>query len=765
MNGIYSSGALLPFATHLRGGVQFTRSTPQYHDPNHNEDGDSPSAYDERCMGQISSAAFYSPSTQHTTSSDMNDAQYSNYNKYLGRELGVGGNVHSYDGVRDSLDIFHSSTGTPSATASPGRGWVATVTTSPDEYHDPITPRHAFHQEGHSMLEPTPGMNSQGDTVSTPRCATPTGQSSHESSSAMFSSPPQLRYHPARFQSSPPQSSPQRHDDAGNTWSTPFKERYWREPGHGGITVPSTPDVAAGSPPPAMSATPFGTPVRRLGNTLSPVIGSGQSPQSTPVRGTSAMAASTSVAMQSLKTPGGVHRTIPPVHRKQKSLNASRVLDGSGLVHDPLSQPISFGGSSQLFAALQTTVFQWNPTGVFTLVNAASIVTAVAASHQGSCVHQYAAVGLETGLLHLFKLDSEGGATAQVVDNQFTKRIAAMAIFDDTLYVADEEGILVIMDLAAKFAPPCPRPERGLENTIDNSSPPPARKRRTSTASTRRSTTDAPMDSPIAVPSTPFEGGTSPLPVHLPPSTSRNLNERVDFGCRVHTIEITDDGNHIAVGCQKGLFVLHRTHLAPELLDGSAPVYHVAWASAELLGMGVLVYVRGRKGSVIVIRSLSSGIHLEHNTYWEVFSLRCCRNSPECIVSHGERLDQNGRPMAQPVHVNRDGDDEPPVDEHLVMYDLQGMRLRKTTRLTGHRCPVHCMVLDPTGDVLVTASMDNSIRFWELQVPAEGHLASRGVSPRALFPPHVFPTSGPLRPLFEKFRYRDEEEDSGDQLR
>ncbi|CUG86272.1 Hypothetical protein, putative, partial [Bodo saltans] len=114
MNGIYSSGALPPFATHHRGGVQFTRSTPQYHDPNHHSDGgDSPSAYDERCMGQISSAAFYSPSTQHATSSDMNDAQYSNYNKYLGRELGVGGNVHSYDGVRDSLDIFHSSTGTP----------------------------------------------------------------------------------------------------------------------------------------------------------------------------------------------------------------------------------------------------------------------------------------------------------------------------------------------------------------------------------------------------------------------------------------------------------------------------------------------------------------------------------------------------------------------------------------------------------------------------------------------------------------------------
>jgi hypothetical protein len=758
--GLYSSGSLPPFATQHRGASHLTRSS-RYHDPAAEEDGFPSAGYDERLMAPISSAAFFSPSTQPTTL-DTHDGQSSNYNRYLGRELGVGGNVHNYDGAQDSSDIFRPSSGAQSTWASPGRGWKGTLLMPQDE-SQPTTPRpFPNNHDGHSVLEPTPGMISQATECSTPRCSTPTGQSSHGSPSAAYSSPPELRYRPARYQTtSPPQAQMQ--DDVGTAWSTPFK-RNGGSPGTGGspfLTRETSPLGHLFSPPPAMGSTPFSTPVRRFANTLSPVMTTGQSPQATPVRASIGC----SVASGALppRTPGG-HRTIPPVHRKQQSLNASRVLDGSGLVHDPLSQPISFGRSSQLFAALQTTVFQWNPTGVFTLVNAASIVTAVAASHQGSCVHQYAAVGLETGLLHLFKLDADGNATAQVMDNQFTRRIAAMAIFDDTLYAADEEGIMVIMNLAVKFT--FPRPEGGLESTVDNSSPPPARKRKTNTTELTRRSTDAPVDS---TPSAESIVPPTPLPIaNSTTSASRDDNERVDFGCRVYAIEITDDGNHIAVGCQKGLFVLHRTLLVPELLDGAAPVHHVAWASPSLLGMGLLVYVRGRRGTVIVIRSLSSGIRCEHNTHWEVFALRCCRSSPECVVSHGERLDQYGRPMIQPPRVNMDAvEDDQPLDEHLVMYDLQGMRLRKTTRLTGHRCPVHCMVLDPTGDTLVTASMDNSIRFWDMQVPTEGGARSRGVSPRALFPAHSFPSSGPLRLLLDPYthRGRDDEEDEEEQLR
>lgn len=775
-SGIYPSGRLPAYATTHQPTTTLRPSRC------HDDDDDEPmTGYDERFMAPISSAAFYAPGQTYQGGSlasprERGGGGPSNYNRFLGHELGVGGNVHAMDGAHaDAANIFPSGL---NATASPGRQLLS-VGISPTAM-SPAPRQFNTTHENDSLMEPTPGMQSQTG-MSTPRCSTPTGQSSHDS--CTFSSPPQFRHQPAKFHSaSPPQAIAHSNGDDSN-WSTPFKKYPGHSPAAGSspfITREMSPLGHLFSPPPQMQ-TPFSTPVRRLAHSLSPVLAAEQSPLQTPSR-TSGGAPSGSAAAVEWSLPprtpplSSHYRILPPAYRKQKSLNASRVLDGSGLVHDPHSQPIGFGRSAQLFAALQTTVFQWNPAGVVTLVNAASVVTAVTASHQGDCVHQYAAIGISSGLLHLFELDGDGNVTAQLVDNQFTKRIAAMAIYDDTLYVADVDGIMILMNLAQKFSLPFSLTDGSLETSFDNVSPPPARKRKaqkgtsTSTAQRRSSGTASYYVSPTSRCALHVD----PAPPPLPPRHAtfhQEIDERIDFGCRVYSVEITDDGNHIAVGCEKGLYVLHRTQPVPKLLDGSAPVHHVSWASASL-GMGLVAYVRGPRGTVIVVRSLSGGVQVEHETNWEILSMRCCRTSPECVVSHGDRLDMNGRVQIQPLRMNTDisqvtdeGGDEQ-CDEHLVIYDMQGSRLRKTTRLTGHRSPVHCMVLDPNGDTLVTASTDNSIRFWDLQLPVEGGgMALRGISPRALFPVHTFPASGPLRPIIEAPHYFTFDDEEGGQLR
>lgn len=352
------------------------------------------------------------------------------------------------------------------------------------------------------------------------------------------------------------------------------------------------------------------------------------------------------------------------VSRRPETLNARRYLDGNGMSQEPHCQPLTYGGPCHLLAVFSSVVFQWTPSGVRSLLEASCDATAVAASAGGESQPQFAAVGLQNGLLHIFEFNSCGEVVSTAVDGQLQGRITCLCFSEYLLYCGTEDGTFVLIDV---------------------------RRKRTASAA----------DSSVVV-------------ARLDDSATMY---RANVGSAVCCIDVTDDGNHVALGCQSGqVLVFHRSHMSQprditcELQAAGAitapatkAVQTLSWASSSV-GLGTLVYATG---SILVIYSLNNGLKLYRETLAPIHAIRCCRRSNEIIVSQGASRSAG----------SADG-------RMVALYELNvpSFRLKKETVFSGHNADVMHMCLDPSESLLVTTCLDNSIRFFDLS--ADGGTAA-----------------------------------------
>lgn len=326
-----------------------------------------------------------------------------------------------------------------------------------------------------------------------------------------------------------------------------------------------------------------------------------------------------------LTTPGGRPRG-------SRDLTASRVLDGVGAASDALCHILAYGSLS-LIVALDAVVYEWSKKGdaepvVVKVMEASCRVTSVTATTSQVVNPYFIAVGLDNGLVHIFK-EEEGMGRVAFIINDLQKRVSAIHLHENLLYCGTVDGMCLVA-------------------LVGN---------------------DAPQ-----------------------------IVRRFDVGSTVLSIDVTGDGNHIAVGHTLGIDVYHRSHMATPLrISTSKSVRALSWGSLSL-GLGTLVYA---VGDALVVHSINNGSVLSKETGRSICALVCSKTSGEVIVSFDA---VSHLPFTL----------SPKEEDWLVKFDLRESRIRRVAGLHGHgkRC-VH-VVLSPDGRTLVTASDDDTVRFWDV---------------------------------------------------
>jgi cell division cycle 20-like protein 1 (cofactor of APC complex) len=189
---------------------------------------------------------------------------------------------------------------------------------------------------------------------------------------------------------------------------------------------------------------------------------------------------------------------------------------------------------------------------------------------------------------------------------------------------------------------------------------------------------------------------------------SRGTVRVVDLECSIWAIEITADGNHIAVGHERGLTILHRTQMHdPQILCRTTrPVKAIAWTPRYPLG--TLIYGGGERGSTLIMHSLGTGQSCSRETFAEILGIQCSASSDEVAVSHGDSFvppDLRG--------IVNDADDAMSSSAGMVrIYELKRSHIRPISVLRGHTMAAPHMAMSPDNTILVTGGGDGTLRFW-----------------------------------------------------
>jgi WD40 repeat protein len=351
--------------------------------------------------------------------------------------------------------------------------------------------------------------------------------------------------------------------------------------------------------------------------------------------------------------------TTPVLNRTRKDcIQALRILDADGISSDAETQVVCWGSRSALIVGIRDAAYRWDG-GVECLLDAHCGVSYVAASSDDELVDDgYAAVGLENGLVHVFRFDRTGiqKPFGPPIGETLSK-VTALHVQDGMLFIGDVSGVFAMHSLVhrqAVFRTALASSVRRIVATADGNH------------------IAVGLQDSLLV----FHRSSMHSPIVVQAATTQSFE-------REHPLECIGVGDSL-----------------------SNPTCAVAWLERPEM-LSTLVY--GTAGGYVVVQSLGSGVVGSIDMGCKVLTIVTSRTSDEFAVSLGAALSVDHYHDSGCVFVVQ-----------LRRNNAGFAQLRRVVKLEGHSAPVLHMALSPQGDQLATAAgqPDDTLRMWAAFPPA-----------------------------------------------
>ena len=351
--------------------------------------------------------------------------------------------------------------------------------------------------------------------------------------------------------------------------------------------------------------------------------------------------------------PRSQHNTPAATARKDR-MQARRILDADGISTDPESSVLCWGSRSALIVGIRDAAYRWSGL-VECLLEAHCPITCVAASTEDESddLDGFAAVGLENGLVHVFRFDKSGCQKefGGPPIGETLSKVTSLSIHDNVLFIGDASGVFSLYSLTyyhVLFRTSLTSPIFRIAPTADGDH------------------VAVGLQDTILV----FHRSSmhAPTPIRVGAATKLEL-----------------EGSQSLSTC----------------FGGAGPVKALTWFDRPDM-LSTLIYASGT--GEVCVHSLGNGVIGTISLGCQVLAIASSRTSDEFAVSLGN-----------PLCVDNYGDAGSIFVVHFRRGKGQTSgQLRKMVRLDGHSSAVLHMALSPQGDTLATAAGvgDDTLRMW-----------------------------------------------------
>jgi serine/threonine protein kinase/WD40 repeat protein len=173
------------------------------------------------------------------------------------------------------------------------------------------------------------------------------------------------------------------------------------------------------------------------------------------------------------------------------------------------------------------------------------------------------------------------------------------------------------------------------------------------------------------------------------------IDSKVEYPGRIYAIAISPDGSTLAVGGEGKIIQLYE--VATFRKKATFKGHSFAVDALDFSPDGKLLASAGGKTVRVwdVANGTASGAPIQHPL--DVLCVRFSPNGKLLAISDGER----GRSH------------EMPLSTEIVLYEVSGQT--EVARLQGHNGNIYALAFSPDGNTLASGSMDQLVKFWEVE--------------------------------------------------